>query len=127
MFILTIIFILLILIIFGAQYNSLLQKKNQVSNAFSTVDVILQKRNDLIPRLVTLAQMYMQFEQKTLIETSRLRSRATLKNLSDNSRVALEDQISRMLSKIILVLEAYPKLKTNSILSNCNILSLSEV
>ena len=89
--------------------------------------MILQKRNDLIPRLVTLAQMYMQFEQKTLIEISRLRSRATLKNLSDNSRVALEDQISRMLSKIILVLEAYPKLKTNSILSNCNILSLSEV
>ncbi|MEH2212361.1 LemA family protein [Nostoc sp.] len=90
----------------------MIQKKNQVSNAFSTVDVILQKRNDLIPRLVTLAQMYMQFEQKTLIEINRLRSRATLKNLSDNSRVALEDQISRMLSNIILVLEAYPKLKT---------------
>ncbi len=113
MFILTIIFILLILIIFAAQYNSLIQKKNQVSNAFSTVDVILQKRNDLIPKLVTLAQMYMQFEQKTLIEISRLRSKATLKSLSDNSRVALEDQILKMLSKIILVVEAYPEFKTN--------------
>ncbi|MEH2203279.1 MAG: LemA family protein [Nostoc sp.] len=103
----------MILIIFAFQYNSLIQKKNQVSNAFSTIDVILHKRNDLIPRLVTLAQIYMQFEQKTLIEISRLRSRATLKNLSDNSRVALEDQISIMLSKIIVIVEAYPELKTN--------------
>ncbi|WP_375505734.1 LemA family protein [uncultured Nostoc sp.] len=98
---------------FGFLYNSLIHKKNQVNNAFSTIDVILQKRSDLIPRLVTLAQIYMQFEQKTLIEISRLRSRATSKNLSDNSRVVVEDQISRMLSKIIVIVEAYPELKTN--------------
>ncbi|MEH2237122.1 LemA family protein [Nostoc sp.] len=103
----------LLLIIFIILYNSLIHKKNQVDNAFSSVDVILQKRSDLIPRLVTLAQMYMQFEQKILIEISRLRSRATSKNLSDNSRVAIEDQISTILNKIIVVVEAYPELKTN--------------
>lgn len=113
MFICIIGFVILFLIIFIFLYNSLIQKKNQVNNAFSSVDVILQKRSDLIPRLVTLAQMYMQFEQKVLIEISRLRSRATSKNLSDNSRVAVEDQISRMLTKIIVVVEAYPELKTN--------------
>ncbi|MDZ8035369.1 MULTISPECIES: LemA family protein [unclassified Nostoc] len=105
--------IIFILIIFIILYNSLIQKKNQVDNAFSTVDVILQKRSDLIPRLVTLAQIYMQFEQKTLIEISRLRSTITSKNLSNNSRVAVEDQISIMLSKIILIVEAYPELKIN--------------
>ncbi|MEH1959765.1 MAG: LemA family protein [Nostoc sp.] len=67
----------------------------------------------MIPRLVTLAQMYMQFEQKILTEISRLRSRATSKNLSDNSRIAVEDQISRTLNKIIIAVEAYPELKTN--------------
>jgi LemA protein len=113
MFIYIISFIILLLLIFVALYNSLIRKKNQVLNAFSTVDVILQKRSDLIPRLVTLAQMYMQFEQKLLIEISRLRSRATSKDLSDNSRVAVEDQISIMLTKIIVVLEAYPELKAN--------------
>lgn len=77
MFIFIISFVILLLIILIALYNSLIHKKNQVNNAFSTIDVILQKRSDLIPRLITLAQIYMQFEQKTLIEISRLRSRAT--------------------------------------------------
>jgi LemA protein len=113
MLIFIIVFIVLLLISFAVLYNSLIHKKNQVNNAFSSIDVILQKRSDLIPRLVTLAQVYMQFEQKILTEISRLRSRATSKNLSDNSRVAVEDQISRMLTKIIVVMEAYPELKTS--------------
>ncbi|PHM09289.1 LemA family protein [Nostoc sp. 'Peltigera malacea cyanobiont' DB3992] len=113
MFIFFISFIISTAIIFVTLYNSLIQKKNQVENAFSTVDVILQKRSDLIPRLVTLAQMYMQFEQKILTEISKLRSRASSKDLSDNSRVTTEDQISRILIKIIIVFEAYPELKTN--------------
>lgn len=45
-------FISLCLIGYIASYNSLIYKKNQVDNAFSSVDVILQKRSDLIPRLV---------------------------------------------------------------------------
>lgn len=104
---------LLFLTVSLTSYNSLIYKKNQVNNAFSSIDVILQKRSDLIPRLVTLAQMYMQFEQKTLTEISRLRSTVTSKNLSENSRVTLEDQISRMLIIIIVAVEAYPELKTN--------------
>ncbi|MEH2069138.1 MAG: LemA family protein [Nostoc sp.] len=92
----------------------MIQKKHQVDNAFSCVDVILQKRSDLIPKLVTLAQIYMQFEQQILIEISRLISRATSKKLSDNSRVAIEDQISIMLSKVIVIVEAHPELKTNN-------------
>ncbi|MEH2441220.1 LemA family protein [Nostoc sp.] len=106
-------FISLLLIVYIASYNSLIYKKNQVDNAFFSVDVILQKRSDLIPRLVTLAQIYMQFEQKTLIEISRLRSTITSKKLSNNSRVAVEDQISRTLNKIIVAVEAYPELKAN--------------
>ncbi|MEH1897588.1 MAG: LemA family protein [Nostoc sp.] len=106
-------FMLLFLTVSLTSYNSLIYKKNQVNNAFSSIDVILQKRSDLIPRLVTLAQMYMQFEQKTLTEISRLRSTVTSKNLSENSRVTLEDQISRMLIIIIVAVEAYPELKTN--------------
>ena len=63
-----ILFVTFLVIVFIVLYNSLIQKKNQVNNAFSTIDVILQKRSDLIPRLVTLNQIHnMQFEQKTLI------------------------------------------------------------
>ncbi|MBN3910458.1 MAG: LemA family protein [Nostoc sp. NMS1] len=113
MLVFIIVFIILLLIYSIVLYNSLIYKKNQFDNAFSTVDVILQKRSDLIPRLVTLAQMYMQFEQKILIEISRLITTVNSKSLSNNSRVAVEDQISRMLSRILVAVEAYPELKTN--------------
>ncbi|BCL36704.1 LemA family protein [Nostoc sp. MS1] len=110
-FIITI--VILIFIIFIYFYNRLIYKKNQVNNAFSTVDVILQKRSDLIPNLVSLAQIYMQFEQTTLVEISRLRIRANSKRITNNERVILEDQISRTLNKFILALEAYPELKAS--------------
>ncbi|WP_442936815.1 LemA family protein [Nostoc sp.] len=77
-----------------------------------------------MPRLATLAQIAYTFEQKILIKSSGLRRRATFKILSDNSRMAVKDQISRMLTKIIVVVEAYPELKTKqtTILSNYNII-----
>lgn len=111
LFIITI--VILIFVVFIFFYNSLIYKNNQVNNAFSTVDVILQKRSDLIPNLVALARMYMQFEQTTLVEISRLRNRANSKRITDNERVILEDQISQTLNKFVLTLEAYPDLKAN--------------
>ncbi|MBN3989504.1 MAG: LemA family protein [Nostoc sp. NMS2] len=88
MLVFIIVFIILLLIYSIVLYNSLIYKKNQFDNAFSTVDVILQKRSDLIPRLVTLAQMYMQFEQKILIEISRLITTVNSKSLSNTALTA---------------------------------------
>ncbi|WP_042342372.1 LemA family protein [Calothrix sp. PCC 7507] len=94
-------------------YNSLIAKKNQVDNAFATIDVLLQKRWDLIPNLVTVAQKYMQFEQKTLTDIAKLRTKAISERVSDNARVALENQISSGLGNIMVAVEAYPTLTSN--------------
>jgi LemA protein len=94
-------------------YNSLIYKKNQVDNAFSSIDVILQKRWDLIPNLVAVAQNYMQFEQQTLTQITKLRTKAISDKVSANTRVDLENQISKLLGNFMVSVEAYPELKSN--------------
>ncbi|BAY09017.1 LemA family protein [Calothrix sp. NIES-2098] len=113
MFVYLISALFLLLIIFISLYNKLIYKKNQVDNAFATIDVLLQKRCDLIPSLVAVAQIYVQFEQRVLTEISRLRTIANSQKLSGNSRVIVEEQITQVLNKILIAVEAYPELKAN--------------
>ncbi len=92
-------------------YNGLVANKNQVENAFASVDVMLKKRSDLIPNLVATVKQYMQFEQQTLVEVTRLRSRAA--SATGDARIDLENQISRAIGNIMVAVEAYPELKAN--------------
>lgn len=55
-------------------FNNLVAKKNQVDQAFSSVDVLLKKRCDVIPNLVSIAKTYMEFEERTLVKVTQLRS-----------------------------------------------------
>ncbi|WP_427162015.1 LemA family protein [Aliinostoc sp. HNIBRCY26] len=112
-YIITSIIILLLLIIFTLLYNKLIYRKNQVDNAFSTIDVLLQKRCDLIPNLVAVVQIYMQFEERTLVEITRLRRKANSQGVTGDNRIIVEDQITRILSQIMAAVEAYPELKAN--------------
>jgi len=118
--ILTLLILILVVFFSGAivlatLYNKLIYKKNQVENAFSSIDVYLQKRCDLIPNLVAIAQRYMKFEQKTLTEIARLRTQVVSGQASGNTRVELENQISRALEDVMLTVEAYLELKTNNL------------
>lgn len=94
-------------------YNSLIAKKNQVSNAFAAVDTLLKKRYDLIPNLVTTVQKYMEHERGTLTEITQMRAKAVSGQLSDNERVELENKISKALGGIMVAVENYPDLKAN--------------
>lgn len=110
-----IIFLLLACTIFlvGVRiYNGLIYLKNQVSKSFSTVDVLLKKRWDLIPNLVAVAKSHMQFEQQTLAEITRLRSQVMSGGISDDQRLTLENQISRTMGNIVALIESYPELKS---------------
>ncbi len=104
--------IILLIVVYITLYNGLVAKKNEVENAFSTIDVILKKRCDLIPNLVAVADKYMQFEQETLTRISGLRSRA-LSGLEDEERVQIENQLTREIGNILVQIEAYPNLKAN--------------
>ena len=94
-------------------YNGLVYKKNQVNKSFSSVDVLLKKRWDLIPNLVSIVKHHMKFEQQTLAEITRLRSQVMSGDVSTDRRLTLENQISRSMTNVVALIENYPELKSN--------------
>jgi LemA protein len=105
---------------FVAIYNSLVQLRNRVKNAWSQIDVQLKRRHDLIPNLVETAKGYMKHERETLSAVTEARSRAMGAG-SVGDKAAAEGQLGGALSKFMLVVEQYPDLKANQ-----NFLALQE-
>lgn len=105
-------------------YNGLVYLKNQVHKSFSSVDVLLKKRWDLIPNLVAVVKHHMEFEQQTLAEVTRLRSQVMSGGVSAEQRLTLENQISRSMGNIVALIENYPDLKSdqhvNQLLASIN-------
>jgi LemA protein len=112
MFIVLIILVVLLMMGF-VLYNSLVQKKNQVTNVFATIDALLKKRYDLIPNLVAAVKNYMAHEKGVLTEITELRAKAISGNLSDNEKVDLENKMSKLMGNIRIAVENYPDLKAN--------------
>ncbi|HOF20430.1 MAG TPA: LemA family protein [Bacteroidales bacterium] len=54
-------------------YNSLIRKKNDVENAFASIDVMLKRRHDLIPAPVDTVKGYVNYERDLLTEITELR------------------------------------------------------
>ena len=117
---------LFVLFLILSIYNSLILKKNQIDRAFGTVDVLLKKRCDLIPNLVAVVKNYMQFEQKTLVEVVKLRSRVISGEINEENRFTLENQISRTMGNILALIENYPELKANQHINQL-LASLNEI
>jgi LemA protein len=107
-------FSVLILIIGIVMYNNLISKKNNVEYAFSSIDVMLKKRHDLIPNLVASVKQYMTHERGLLTEITELRNSVMKPNLSDSERFKAEGQLSSMLGKVQIAVENYPDLKANT-------------
>jgi LemA protein len=103
----------LVAVVFIGIYNSLVRKKNQVSNIFATVDAILKKRYDLIPNLVATAQKYMEHERHVLTEVTRLRAKALSGTASDDEKIEIDREISKAIRGILVAVENYPGLKAN--------------
>ncbi|MBN2063178.1 MAG: LemA family protein [Sedimentisphaerales bacterium] len=99
-----------ILIIFIAVYNSLIGKKNMVENAYSSIDVMLKKRFDLIPNLVATVKGYMVHENETLTKVTEMRAKAMSGTLTSDQAVELDN----MLGRIMVSVEKYPDLKASS-------------
>jgi LemA protein len=111
---------MIILIVFIAagfigagMYNSLIFKKNQVGNAFAGVDVMLKKRYDLIPGLVSTVQAYMQYEKDLLTEVTSLRARAVSGQVSEEEKTEIDNKMTRAIRGIMVAVENYPDLKAN--------------
>lgn len=104
-----------VLLLFGILlYNRLITKKNQVFNAFSTIDVMLKKRFDLLPNLVELVKQYMQHESSLLNSLTSLRTQAYSQNLPAKEKIAMDADLTSGVRSVMLNAENYPDLKANT-------------
>ena len=103
--------VVLIIAVIG-MYNSLVQSKIKVDNAWSQIDVQLQRRFDLIPNFVETVKGYMTHEKETFEKIASLRTSWANAN-SVSEKAALDNQLSTTLKTIMAVSENYPELKAN--------------
>jgi len=94
-------------------YNSLVKNRNLTQEGFSTMDVYLKKRWDLVPNLVETVKGYAKHEEGTLKELTALRA-GSYDDLTPEQKIDLNTKLGTTLSKIIAVAENYPDLKANS-------------
>jgi len=108
--ILAIVAVIILFII--STYNSLVTLRQRVKNAWSQIDVQLQRRFDLIPNLVETVKGYMGHESEVLEKVTSLRtSWANASTVHEKSE--LDNQLSGALKTIMAVSENYPDLKAN--------------
>ncbi|MCH9627533.1 MAG: Protein LemA [Chlamydiales bacterium] len=120
-----IVLIILIVIVGGwivGIYNRLVRLRNQVKNAWSQIDVQLQRRYDLIPNLVETVKTYMSYEQSTLqkvveARNSALAARDQLEKSGGPTEGSLQDLIGAetslkgALANVFALSENYPELR----------------
>jgi LemA protein len=105
--------IIVLLLAFVAIYNGLMQSKLKVENAWSQINVQLQRRFDLIPNLVETVKGYMAHETDTLTKITELRT-AWAGSQTVQEKSELNNQLSGALKTILAVSESYPDLKANT-------------
>ena len=93
-------------------YNVFVKMKNRVYESFSTMDVYLKKRWDLIPNIVETVKGYAKHEKSTLSDVIKLRNGA-YDNMSSDEKIKANQQLSKGITKIMALAEQYPDLKAN--------------
>ena len=110
-----VVLVLIALIGFG-QYvgvrNTLVTKDQAVKAAWSQVDIVLQRRADLIPNLVETVKGYAQQEVTVFGDISKARS-ALLSAGTPAEKIAANGQLDGAIGRLLLVVENYPQLKSN--------------
>jgi LemA protein len=113
--ILIIVLVLIVVVGFG-QYvgvrNTLVTKNEAVKASWSQVDIVLQRRADLIPNLVETVRGYAQQEQTVFGDIAKARS-ALLSAGSPQDKIAANQQLDGALGRLLLIVENYPQLKSN--------------
>jgi LemA protein len=93
-------------------YNGLVNLDEETNKAFAQVDVVLQRRFDLIPNLVETVKGYAAHESGVFTAVTEARSRIG-QATTPQARIDAENQLTGALSRLIMVAENYPQLKAN--------------
>ena len=105
--------LLIVGIYFVSSYNVLVVLRNKVEEAFSTMDVYLIKRHDLIPNLVETVKGYAKHEKETLEKVIQARNQAVNATTLED-KVEAEKAVSGVLGRLFALAESYPDLKANT-------------
>lgn len=101
------------LVIFGiVAYNNLQRSRNRVDQAYSTIDVQLTQRYDLIVKLVETVKQYMGHERSLLEEITRLRTRA-MQSRTPDAKLSADSELTRALGQLSVSVENYPQLRSS--------------
>ncbi len=113
--------IILAIIVVGAlwavgQYNSLVSGRAGVDRAWSDVEVVYQRRADLVPQLVATVEGAANFEKKTLTDVVEARAKATQVKVDPTNATSMaqfttsQGELTGALSRLLVTVEAYPTL-----------------
>jgi LemA protein len=93
-----------------AIYNGIIIVRNNVQKTWKNIDVVLQQRNEELPKLIDTCKAYMKHEWGLLNKLTDLRTGYTMaKEISQ--KVNIENELTGLLSKLTMVWEQYPDLK----------------
>ncbi len=92
--------------------NEMVRKKEAINAAWSQVDVVLQRRADLIPNLVETVKGYASQEVKVFGDIAAARA-ALMGAKTPQDKIAANGQLDGALSRLLVIVENYPQLKSN--------------
>src|ERR1022692_3138620 len=114
--IIVLIVIVLLLLWFGGTFvghrNEMVRKRETVNAAWSQVDVVLQRRADLIPNLVETVKGFAAHEEKVFGDIAAARA-AMMGAKTPADKIAANGQLDSALSRLLVVVENYPQLRSN--------------
>ena len=106
----------IVALVFGGLYvssrNQMVTKNEAVKSAWAQVDVVLQRRSDLIPNLVETVKGFAAQEQTVFHDIAAARS-ALLGAQTPADKIAANGQLDGALGRLLLIVENYPQLKSN--------------
>src|SRR5580658_6240931 len=97
---------------FVGRRNQMAIKREAVNAAWAQVDVVLQRRADLIPNLVETVKGFAQHEEEVFGEIAKARS-GYLNATTPADKIAANSQLEASLAKVLVLTENYPQLKSN--------------
>nr|WP_321413367.1 LemA family protein [uncultured Allomuricauda sp.] len=97
--------------------NRIIGRKNQVKQAFGSIEIYLKKRFDLIPNLIVMLNKYLAHEKETLLKITELRS--TVEKASGaNEKIKASNELTHIMHGLNINVENYPDLKADKQFTN---------
>jgi LemA protein len=105
--------VVLVALILGGTYNSMVLSQQDVKNQQAQVEVVLQRRFDLIPNLVAATKGIMKQEQTVFLGVAEARASYAAAPAGSSAKIDAANQVETSLGRLLAIAENYPELKSD--------------